>query len=569
MRTQRGASQILFGMLPTQTVDLEGRVWRVTHWTDPVRLPLDQTAVRSALLDAIAPWSARNRDGGLEAELRAQVNVEVVGVNSERGVVVESFPRQWRCRQCGRITDDRPPRCPCGSASIAQMQFVAYHTCGSLREPWLPRCQAHNAVAVRLPGTAAARELYFFCPVCNRPLSRGFPFQACTCGAGEGMTRNVHRAGTVFSPHYAVLVNPPDPAAAARLRASGGGARALEWVLNGLTSTQPGENGQTVEGLVEMLIQQGLSAETARELAERAHARGEVRRGSQGGEVHLPPAVRERAHEEALSLASALAEGRVRIPDMVANTTPPLRTLYESAYPDALLRARLSNAELLTNFPVATLAFGFTRGGNDPADTTLVAFRERHGIRAYGSLARTEALLFQLDPLAVHRHLSRLGFPLEAASDARSARVAILRAVVIPRTTEEEPQPLGAAVITLLHSYAHRLVRGLAVSAGIERDALAEYILPHHLSFIVYASARGHFILGGLQALFETALNRALDIFIHGESRCPLDPGCRAGGGACMACLHLGEPSCRWYNRFLDRATLFGPTGFLMDLERG
>lgn len=568
MRAERGASQILFGMLPTQTVDLEGRVWRVTHWADPIRLQLDQTAVRNALLEAIAPWSVANRDGGLEGELRGQRNVEVVGVNPDRGVVVEPFPRQWRCRQCSRLSNSDHARCRCGSSSFAQMQFVAYHTCGALHEPFLPRCQKHKAVAVRLPGTAAARELYFFCPECRQGLSRGFPYQPCNCGAGESMLRNVHRAGTVFSPHYAVLVNPPDPAAAARLRATGGGVRALEWVLSGLEGPQPAEGGQTVEGLMEMLIQQGLSPETARDLAERAHARGEVRRGPSGN-IDLPVGVRERAQEEALSLTSALAQGRVRIADMVTKTTPPLRTLYEGGYRDAMARALLSNVELLTNFPVVTLAFGYTRGGTGPGDTTLVSFRERGGIRAYGALTRTEALLFQLDPVAVHRHLLALGFSLEGAHDSRAARVAILRSIVIPRPTEEKPHDIGSAVLTLVHSYAHRLIRTLAVSAGIERDALAEYLLPHHLSIIVYASARGQFILGGLQALFETALNRALEAFVHGESRCPLDPGCRAGGGACMACIHLGEPSCRWYNRFLDRATLFGQRGFLSATQRG
>src|SRR6266849_5697328 len=239
------------------------------------------------------------------------------------------------------------------------------------------------------------------------------------------MTRNVHRAGTVFTPHYAVLVNPPDPAAAARLRASGGGARALEWVLSGLPPTQPGEGEQTVEGLIEMLVQQGLSPATARELAERALAKGEVR-PSGGGETNLPSPVRERAQEEALSLASALGQGRVRVADMVSNTTPPLRTLYETGYRDAMTQSRLANVELLTNFPVATLAFGFTRGGSDPAQTTLVAFRERGGVRAYGALTRTEALLFQLDPLAVHGLLCEVGFGLESAREAREARLAIL-----------------------------------------------------------------------------------------------------------------------------------------------
>lgn len=41
MRVERGASQILFGLLPGQTADLEGRIWRVTSWVDPVQTPLD------------------------------------------------------------------------------------------------------------------------------------------------------------------------------------------------------------------------------------------------------------------------------------------------------------------------------------------------------------------------------------------------------------------------------------------------------------------------------------------------------------------------------------------------
>jgi hypothetical protein len=155
------------------------------------------------------------------------------------------------------------------------------------------------------------------------------------------------------------------------------------------------------------------------------------------------------------------------------------------------------------------------------------------------------------------------GHDLPPAADERSARVALLHGMEIPWPTQEQYQPLGGDILTLLHSFAHRTIRRLAAFAGIERDGLAEYLLPHHLGFIVYAASRGDFVLGGLQAVFEMSLHRFLDDLIAGESRCALDPGCRSGGGACMACLHLGEPSCRWFNRFLDRSHLFGVNGYL------
>ena len=87
--------------------------------------------------------------------------------------------------------------------------------------------------------------------------------------------------------------------------------------------------------------------------------------------------------------------------------------------------------------------------------------------------------------------------------------------------------------------------------------------MPRHLGFFVYAAARGDFVLGGLQAVYESDMPLMLRALRNNESRCPLDPGCSRGSGACSACLHLGEPSCAYYNRFLRRDHLFGPAGYL------
>ena len=303
----------------------------------------------------------------------------------------------------------------------------------------------------------------------------------------------------------------------------------------------------------------------AQQFAQDAVDKGEADSGAGDTGVSLPDSVRTKAYEEALSLASAVRGGRTRVGDMVAGTTPPLRTLYEGAYGDAMRVAHLEGVDLLANFPVATLAFGYTRGDLTPGAARLVPFRERGHIRAYGSLARTEALLFRLNPEHVYRHLVTAGHALPDVADSRAVRLALLERMDIPFATQEQYQPLGGDLLSVVHSYAHRTIRRLAAFAGIERDGLAEYLLPHHLSFVIYAASRGDFVLGGLQAVFETSLHRFLADLVEGESRCALDPGCRSGGGACMACLHLGEPSCRWFNRFLHRSELFGEHGFLVE----
>ena len=92
MRAERGTSQILFGLLPTQTADLEGGLWRVQRWADPVTIPIDQITVRESLMQSVAPWQTNANDNGFYGYLRSQSQIQVLGVNEDRGVVVEPFP---------------------------------------------------------------------------------------------------------------------------------------------------------------------------------------------------------------------------------------------------------------------------------------------------------------------------------------------------------------------------------------------------------------------------------------------------------------------------------------------
>ena len=173
-------------------------------------------------------------------------------------------------------------------------------------------------------------------------------------------------------------------------------------------------------------------------------------------------------------------------------------------------------------------------------------------------------MYLRLDPVRVAAWLHRRGLLKEAPTDPTKARIAIINAAEFPGRGDDVPvQTVGSAVLALLHTYAHRFIRQLAVLAGVDRESLAEYLVPHHLGVFIYATPRGQFVLGGLQSVFETDLDRLLDLQVDAETRCPLDPGCDRSTGACLACLHIGEPSCSHYNKFLDRKTLFGSNGYL------
>jgi hypothetical protein len=568
MKQKRSLSQVVFRFLPEQTVDLAGAIWRIDKWVSPRTLQVDDDVVRSELLRAIYRYTAGARDAGLTDRLRRQDPIHVITPNDEdgTGVSVVPFPENYRCSRCGRIETGNGKKCKCGVDSWKQLQFVAYHQCGKLDTPWIPRCNQHNEVRVDYPGTTRTEDLHFECPVCHTEVTRGFRFIRCDCGKGT-LSYNVHRAAVVYTPQSTVIVNPPSQGVAIRFKSEAAVRQTFGWVLRGMVEEDALAGRPTVDSLVADLVAKNIPEETARKMAELAASEepGTITADDPLEGIDLGSTERQEAEDAALRLAYAAAGGRRRIEDLAAGAPPEAQVRYQRLYPPAVKRARLDAVELLDDFPVLNAVYGYTRGG-DSADSVLRTFPSGAGaIRVHGQLAHTEGLLFRLDPMQVGRWLHARGLLPTVPATPTDVRLAVLRESQIPRPGEElDADTFGSSVLTLVHSYAHRVLRRISAFSGIDRDSLSEYLIPLHLAYIVYASTRGDFVLGGLQALFEHDLDKALDDIVDGEHRCPLDPGCAKHGGACVACLHVGEPSCRFFNGFLDRDVLFGPTGYLV-----
>jgi hypothetical protein len=561
VNVRRGLSQILFGFLPDQTVDLSGRVWRVRRWVLPNHLEVDRETVRRELIRAIKPWTVTGKDGRLAEDLFRGLPLHVLEVNEHRGAEVEQFPKVFRCRTCSRLERQDDRRCACGEKVWVQWHFVSYHDCGYLGPPRFLRCDVHGQVRVQLSGTASSRDLRFECPICHKQLHKGFFMGArCdNCDADTPLRHDVHRAAQVYSAKTLTIVNPPDATTAAVLRDPTAAAAKLDWVLKGLP-IDIADAGPSVETVVAGLVAAGLPEPAARQEAERMAVEGTLGGGGPLERVELTADRLADAQEAALRLWLATSGGRRTIDDLGAGASTRQLEVFATAYPEAVRACGLEAVELLDDFPVLTCRYGYTRGPSTPGQATLRRYSTRDGaIAVHGQLARTEGLLFRLDPVAVASWLQRRGHLDHVPSDSVEARARILELAPIPDAFDEEDGGAGSDVLTLVHSLSHRLVRRVATLAGIDRDAIAEYLIPEHLSFVLYAATRGDFVMGGMQALFENDLHLALSEVAHGESRCALDPGCRNHGRACVACIHLGESSCRHFNRFLDRDVLFEP----------
>ena len=559
MRAFRSGSQILFGHLPEQTIDAEGGIWKIKKWDDAkVETAVDAEALRQELIRAAYAWQQQGEDGGFVDDLYKQRPVKVKSLNREEGVYCERFPRLFLCQDCSRLHDDPLGVCQCGSRRRrGQLPFVGYHeACGAIKTPYVQKCPEHGQRAVRFPGTASAAELIFFCPVCDRIINRGFG-AACDCGQGA-LSFTVHRSGTVFKPRGVALINPPRREILQQIDQAGGGERALEWLLDGmggrrLTEARAARNPESIR---RMLAERGFDTETIDAML----AAMPENEDPAAGRVQLPPSVRSVAELEARQVALATFESRQTVDDLLAQSnTDQLKKLYSATYPDILRRAGLERVELVDRFPVLTAQFGYTRGASTPGASRLRTYREVNGdYVVYGDLAQTEALFFRLDPLCVQMWLKWNGVDFDDAKDAREASTAILSKMGDGLVGQD----VVKMVTVLVHSYSHALIRRAAVFAGIDRNALAELMLPSIFGFFVYAAARGDFVLGGLQALFETELDKLLDGLVADEHRCALDPGCEENGSACAVCLHLGEPSCRMFNTALSRKALAGGAGY-------
>ncbi|MFO1465375.1 MAG: DUF1998 domain-containing protein [Steroidobacteraceae bacterium] len=146
--------------------------------------------------------------------------------------------------------------------------------------------------------------------------------------------------------------------------------------------------------------------------------------------------------------------------------------------------------------------------------------------------------------------------------------------------------------LLLVHSFAHALIRQLAVDCGYSSSALRERLYvaePNEdrdtmQGVLVYTgSPDSEGSLGGLVRLAEPVqLEAIVRRTVRALQWCPNDPVCSetdpaatgelVSGAACHSCLLVPETACEKFNRELDRMVLVGPPqggwkGFFDGLE--
>lgn len=113
-------------------------------------------------------------------------------------------------------------------------------------------------------------------------------------------------------------------------------------------------------------------------------------------------------------------------------------------------------------------------------------------------------------------------------------------------------------VYTLLHTYAHTLMKAIAEHSGLDLGSLGEYLFPADLAFVVYRNGTT-MDLGNLSSLWRNENNRFLLHLLQPKTHsCNSGSLCDFSGGACPDCIMVPETSCLAGNNLLSRAVLRG-----------
>ena len=185
----------------------------------------------------------------------------------------------------------------------------------------------------------------------------------------------------------------------------------------------------------------------------------------------------------------------------------------------------------------------------------------------YAVAQANEALYVRLDPGLIYRWLTAVGvddsFNWNPTDKQRLGGHILEHALpfgrFLARLQKNGPASAYVYVYTLLHTYAHVLIKAVAEHSGLDVSSLGEYLFPADLAFVVYRNGTT-MDLGNLSSLWRNMNYRFLDYLLEPRTLlCNSGTTCdQFSYGACPDCIMIPEMSCIAANQLVCRAVLSG-----------
>ncbi len=596
----RSSMQALWNHLPRQPYNWETKA-AVIGLTPRQVSPLDiaEEWVKPALRTLIRPFAEQMSGvpgAGPELDIIDRGQFRLVQAEDLRA---ERFPNTFHCANCGVFASQRtiasPPTCLRGHGEMNQFVFVETHTCGHLEPLRPPRCRNACGAPMRLRNTRSLNTGLWAWQCTRCTTDAGGVMRWCSCGGGRLTVTRLPQT-VAYYPQQITVLNPPTrsghgtlagtltrPAAIAQ--AIGALPAGLDSLMRAISASDGSAEDKTRETLERLGIDPSDPMWTV--MMDKAKAKAQAGTGAAWQAdvdvLGLTPENAEIIGDECLQLALTAGAQPLTIADLAAEAAGTALSPLYASYGPLLNRYHFSGVTLLRELPIAFIVAGYTRlssrasrttrSGTSPVKFNFFPDPKAGRFPMYGLRSETEGILFRIDQLEVVRWLVASGVVADPGVTTAADAQRWLMHVTDPVTDIFGPpdNQITAAILGLVHSMSHRMMKALAARSGLNIDSLAEYLFPGECAFLVYANTRSQFTLGGIEHVFRFDLADALSE-LDAETRCMFDPPCRRSfGGACVACLHVSEVACQRFNSVLDRNLLFGelPTHVLPTVTPG
>jgi len=581
-RFERGQTQVLYRYLPGAIFEHDRYGLCIVDSVD-VEFPgrINEQALFEALNEALQEWHRRGNPPEFP-DPRDERQRRQYRIGRPREVRFRPFPTTLQCRKCGHVFrlregerfDGRCPRAGCGG-KLSQMRYVEAHNCGRLEEIHLPDqgCPQHGKSYLRFFDPGRVQRARWVCGACGQEIQKP-RMTPCNCRYSESVRSTergqrsyecflrVYPTGEpgLYIPHVTAFVN-FDQSEESRLSTLCPDGHALllaRWwglleepvvdILNRRAMNSSGIEGKVLE-LLESLRE--IAPDKAREYEEelsRPPGQEEIERIKSmvpSDLLVLPPPRRLVEH------IILMDSGRHRL-----TTTKQLGDGVEVE----LEKLGLLEVVHIDDFPVALLAFGYSRVARDPQRSLLNPFPpdEEGRIPLFVLPTETEGLWFQLDPGRVLDWLIRNGLLSGSLPGSPEDAWAFLyREILAEGFRSDRTLTIRAqGILYLLHTISHILLQRIEWS-GFSPQSLGEYFMPETLSFVLFVNRFDGTRIGGLATLFSLRLEEWLLDSAQGGRYCLYDPLCAESGASCAGCLHR-EHNCPYFNRYLSRSVLYG-----------
>jgi hypothetical protein len=556
----RSHSQVLYSYLPGAVFRHEDQVYGQVLTVEGSRLTdLNDTVIFDEIATYLERWPEEDRH---DLPLPRDMRIKEYRLIRPEQVKWELWPLTFECARpsCRLVRTFRDadqlaksPRCKGCGGPLQQLRFYNAHRCGHTRQIHVPNCPTHGYDQLFFENTGLFTTATWRCrgTGCNGGVVRRTNQSPCVCGerwkeAEGGVVRM--RAHTLddtraYRAHYIDLVNIDSSTFQTYQRHPARGQIAVAHYLGLIGSLKEGMNeADTHTPTARMSAEEWAKREAMYRAIPLGDAEIEVLRRQMGpadtglaGLDGVSPAVLEtvagqRTFYERAAVFDRNEVSRLTLGEQLDRARERGQTLQADALQSACdLAERMGIAELAVTweFPIAKVAFGYTRENHEPGEGAIRGFRRQNQhdgkYPVYAVASSTEALLVTLSAREVLGFLHRRGEHTHAPATEDDARRQLLEIFA-----DESAHVVAASTIrVLVHTLSHLLLRGLDDGQiGFAESSLAEWLVPETLTFAIYANTLKDFTLGSLWTLLNDRTLSWLKSVVDRTVRCENDPIC-------------------------------------------